>query len=151
MRADAGVREVRFCREGHCGAAPAAPAAPVTHTRSPLVGVQRSQAALLALVASGHLLAANAAAAAAGATPSSGTIPVAFEGSALLITFYSGAAEALLERGVVVPGAGQGQDARACAATHAARSSSASLPRHACSCTALRGKAIAARPHALQE
>ena len=33
-----------------------------------------------------------------------GTTPVSFQGSALLITYYSGVAEALLEKGVIVPG-----------------------------------------------
>lgn len=65
----------------------------------PLPG--RVPQAALVLLAVGHQLAA----AAPPAEP--GSIPVAFEGSALLITYYSGAAEALLERGVVVPGAWQ--------------------------------------------
>lgn len=58
------------------------------------------QAAALGLL----LLSASLCAAAAAPAGERGTIPVAFEGSALLITYYAGVAEALLERGVVVPG-----------------------------------------------
>ncbi|KAI7842840.1 hypothetical protein COHA_003585 [Chlorella ohadii] len=47
--------------------------------------------------------AALAAAQSGNSTQEPGTIPVAFEGSALLISYYSGVSEALLERGVVVP------------------------------------------------
>lgn len=65
-------------------------------------------AALLALAAAldcaGSLPRASAVASAPAPAPVAGTIAVAFEGSALLITYYSGVVQALLEKGVIVPG-----------------------------------------------
>jgi hypothetical protein len=58
-------------------------------------------AALAALLLATAALAA--AQSAGNSTQAPGTIPVAFEGSALLISYYSGVSEALLERGVIVP------------------------------------------------
>lgn len=64
----------------------------------------KSPAALFLLIGALLLCASPGRAGASSLPQPSGPVPVAFEGSALLITYYSGVTGVLLERGVIQPG-----------------------------------------------